>query len=274
MENTQALGDLKSTHSPSKTFIYFAIAVCIVFTGISGMIYFGGIVSVQEGRSHFAGDLSILYWCIVFIMGLAAVILITALVLSKGKTYHLYEQGIVIQDKDEKKTLLFKDIDDLYLFRSGKSFITNNIAFRNRAEDQWEVITARYRKVSKAIEFITTQHESIKVPLLLKQLENGLSVTFQYITYGTALSRQLFSTGTKSFLKVQPKEIIVYKDQLVIDSKQIMTSTISRFEANDWISQISLYTKDNNVVFSTSTNGIFSGLTFITLLDKLVNSRK
>lgn len=272
MENTHVLGDLKSTHAPSKTFIYLTIFIFIIFSGISGLIYYGGILSVQQGKSNFSGDISVLYWAIAFIMGLAVFFLFLSIMLTKGKTYLIHEGGIISDDKGEKKTLLFKDMDDLYLFRSGKSFMTNNIAFRNRNDKQWEVITPRYSKEFKAIELITEQHQAINTPEILKKLASGQSVTFNYINYGTSVSKQLFATGTKSFLKVEPKDIVVYKDHMVIDSKQIMFSTLSRFSSNDWISKISIYDKDNNVVFSTSTNGIFSGYTFISLLDHLINN--
>lgn len=108
---------------------------------------------------------------------------------------------------------------------------------------------------------------------MIKKLAAGQHITSKYITYGTSVSKQIFATGTKSFLKVQTKDIVVYKDHMVIDSKQIMFSTLSRFSANDWISKITIYNKDNNAVFSTSTNGIFSGYTFITLLDHLINQK-
>jgi len=270
MESTQALGDLKRTHSPSKTFTYFAVFVFILFTAITGFIYFKAVIPVQEGTMNFSGDISIMYWVMAFIMIMALVILITAVSLSKGNTYYLYENGIVTEDKIGKKTQLFEDIQDLYLFSSGRTFVTNNIAFRNREENRWEVITPRYTKELKAIEFITQQHQLINVPEYLKRLEAGGNVTFQYISYNDAASKKLFALGTKSFLKVKPKDIVVYNDHLLIDNKNIMIADLSRFSTNNLMSKISLFDKDNKEVFSTATNGVFSGQTFITLLDKLV----
>ncbi|AOM79813.1 hypothetical protein [Pedobacter steynii] len=271
MNQTQELGALKSKHNPGKGFTYFAIFTLILFTAISAMIYFEGILAVQEGRLRFSGDISILYWCIAFIMGLGIVILLTALKLSKGKTFYLYEKGILTEGNGAGKIQLFENLDDLYLFSSGRTFITNNIAFRNREEGNWEVITVRYTKVFKAIEFITTQHELLYVPKMQKELAENKPVTFQYISYDTALGKKLFATGTQSFLKVQPKEIILNKDHLIIDAKKIMIADLNHFSVNNWISQISLYNKENKVVFSTATNGIFSGRSFVSLMDKLIN---
>lgn len=271
MKNTQELGALKSSHSPGKGFTYFAFFILILFSGISGMIYFEGILAIKAGRMNFSGDISILYWSIAFIMGLGLIILFTALKLSQGKTFHLYEKGILTEGKGENKVQFYEDQEDLYLFSSGRTFITNNIAFRSREQGDWETITVRYTGVLKAIEFISNQHETLYVPKALKELAQGQPVTFQYISYGDAIGKKLFATGTQSFLKVQPKEIIVHQDHLVIDAKKIMISDLQRFSVNSWTNQINLYNKENKIVFSTSTHGVFSGQSFITLLDQLIN---
>lgn len=270
MGRTQETGELKSTHKPSKAFTYFAIFVFVLFTAICGFIYFGGILPVLEGKANFAGDISILYWVMVFIMAMAVIILATALTLSKGKTYHLHEGAILSTDKNGTKTQLFEELDDIYLFSSGKTFITNNVAFRNRAENQWEVITPRYTRELKAIEFIVARHEAINVPLQMEILEKGGSVTYQYISYGESAMKKLLATGTKSFLKVKPKDIVLYQDRLIIDSTTIWIKDLISFSNNSMIGKVTLTDKNNKVVFSTATNGIFSGQTFIVLLDKLV----
>jgi len=271
MNNVQELGALKSKHNPGKGFTYFAIFILILFSAISAFIYFGAILAVKEGKMNFSGDISILYWCIAFIMGMGIAILLLALKLSQGKTYTLYEKGILTAGKGQNKVQLFEDLEDLYLFSSGRSFLTNNIAFRSGKEDSWETITPRYTNVISAINLMTTQHEKFYVPKVLKELEQNKTITFQYINYSTAMGKKLFATGTNSFLNVQPKEIAVNKDYLVIDSKKIMISDLNHFSVNNWISQISLQDKENNIVFSTSTNGIFSGRSFVSLLDQLIN---
>lgn len=270
MNQTQELGALNSKHNPGKGFTYFAIFILILFSAISAFIYFGAIVAVQEGKMNFSGDISVLYWAIALIMGLGVGILLLALKQSKGKTFYLYEKGIVTEGDGQQKTQLFKDLE-LYLFSSGRTFLTNNIAFRTRKDGNWETITARYPKVFKAIDFITTQHEALYVPMALKELEANRSVTFNYINYDTALGKKLFATGTQSFLNVQAQEIVVHQDYLVINSTKIMISDLNRFVVNNWISQINLHNKENKVVFSTATNGIFSGKSFVSLLDKLIN---
>lgn len=274
MKNTTQLGAFSSKHSPAKGFLYFSYFIFVLFSGISGLIYFKGILAVKEGRMNFSGDINMLYWVIAFIMGLALIILFSVYKMTRGKTHHLYENGIITEDDGQSKTRFFQDMEDIYLFSSGKSFTTNNLAFRNRSEGDWEILTVRYSKVFKAINYITDRHAHLYVDKILGELENNKSVTFHYISYGTSLQKRMFATGTGSFLKVEPKDIIVYKDRLVIDSKTILISNLERFSVNNWINQISLYNKQNEVVFSTATNGIFSGRSFITLMDILINQTR
>jgi len=274
MENTTQLGAFSSRHSPAKGFLYFSYFIFILFSGISGLIYFKGILAVKEGRMNFSGDINILYWVIAFIMVLGLIILFSVYKMTQGKTHHLYENGIITEDDGQSKTLFFRDMEDIYLFSSGKSFTTNNLAFRNRSGGDWEILTVRYSKVFKAINYITDRHAHLYVDKILAELGNNKSVTFNYINYGTSLRKRIFATGTNSFLKVEPKDIVVYKDRLIIDSKTIMISNLERFSVNNWINQINLYNKQNEVVFSTATNGIFSGKSFITLMDKLINQTR
>lgn len=273
MTDSLSLGEFKSKHAPSKAFFYLAIVIFVLFTGISGLIY-SAILSVEQGKSNFNGDISVLYYSIAFIMLMAIVILLFAIKATKGKTYYIHTGGIIAEDKAERKTLLFSTIDDVYVFRSGKSFVTNNVAFRNRTNGEWEVITARYNGATNAVETIKELHKVINTPVYMERMDNGKGITFQYISYKTAVAKQLFATGTSSFLNVKPKDIVLYKDRLVIDDQEVMLHTLIRFSTNEFLSQINIYNKENQVVFSTATNGIFSGYTFVTLLDILVNQQK
>lgn len=269
MEKVYELGALESKHAPSKGFMYFAMLVFILFSGISLLIYFGGIKAIQEERMNFSGDVDLLYYVIAILMALGIGMLFFAVQFSKGKTFLLYENGVVTDNEGEKKTYFFAEIEDVYLFSSGRSFITNNIAFRTRKEGQWEVITSRYKRVRKAIDFITARHQAIYVPQALQQLGAGKQVTFEYISYATALGKGLLAMGTKSFLKVDSKKVVVYKDRLVIGGKEVLISDLEGFSANNWIRQISIYDKNKKAVLRTSTNGMFSGLTFMALLEQL-----
>lgn len=268
------IGQQKGVFKPSKAFLYFSIFVFIIFTLIGAIIYFMGIVAVQEGKMNFSGDISILYWVIAIILLLGAMMVWLALTISKGKTYVVYEAGIVVQDKKGERTLLFEELDDLYLFSSGRSFVTNNIAFRKREDQQWEVITARYGKVLGAVKLITEQHQLINVPAHLKHLANGGTLTFNYVSYKDSAFKKLLATGTQSFLKVKTNDILVAETYLIIDGQKIMIKDLKRFSTSNLLNRISLHNDADEVVFSTAVNGIFSGTTLIVLLDKLVNEQK
>ena len=82
-------------------------------------------------------------------MALGLVLCTIAIYLSKGAAFHLYQNAIVIDNKGDKETLYFKEIQDVYLFTSGKRiFDINNIAVRKNSTAQWHTISARYSSMS------------------------------------------------------------------------------------------------------------------------------
>lgn len=272
MNKKLELGKLELKSTPSKAFFYFAIFILIVCIAICGLIYFGGIV--YEGRLSFSGDISILYKAMAGIMTLGIAILVLSIFFTKGTTFYLYEQGIVSDNKGEQQTTLYTDIQDVYLFTSGKRiFGANNIAYRTDERTDWQVISAKYSNYAKAIQLIRTRQEEANVSKMLQQLNEGQSVTFHYIEYAKLLATQAFALNTKSYLNVTPKSMILYKDKLIAGHETIYLAEVQHFSLNDWTNQIKLSSKGNKTLFAISFYSVFSGDNFVSLLDKLINKQ-
>lgn len=224
---------------------------------------------------NFSGNVSILYYCIAFIMVLGLIIFATALYLSKGPVYYLYQNAIVIDNKGSKETLYFKDIQDVYLFTSGKRiFDINNIAVRKSSTAQWHPISARYSDIYKVIAFIRSTHRSVNVPILLKKLEEGESVNFTYVDFKDLAMKRFMAINTNSYLNIKTKTIFLFQDKLVFDSEVIYFKEIHHFSITDLTNQIQLIDTDDQTVFKKSYNSVFSGDTFTALLDELINKNK
>ena len=275
MKSSSELGPFIRKSAVSKAFLYFSYVILVLFTAISLFIYFKAIVPVTEGTLNFSGDVSILYYCIVFIMALALIIYSIAVYLSKGSVFYLYQNAIVIDNKGSKETLYFKDIQDVYLFTSGKRiFDINNIAVRKNSTAQWHPISARYSDIYKVIEFISSTHRSVNVPILLKKLEEGESVTFTYVDFKDLAMKQFMAINTNSYLNIKTKTMSLFQDKLIIDSQVIYFKEIHHFSITDLTNQIQLINSDEETVFKKSYNSVFSGDTFTALLDELINNNK
>lgn len=262
---------LKSRHSPSKIFVYFAVGIFVFLSGLAWLIYMEAIVPAEARNSfsfygvkhpvNFSGKLDQLYWIIILIMVFAISPLLIAINLSFGKAYYLYEKGIVTENGGQLKTILFEDIEDLGLFSSGNSFNPNNIAFRNRKEGRWEIMTARNRHIFKAIDLIISHHQVLYTAKVLKEIQIGNGIVFNYISD---------SIPGKSFLNLPPKEITVYKHHLVINEVQLRIEDVSHFSTDN--NRISLYSKENDIAFDTSLMGFFSSKSFIAVLHGLIKT--
>lgn len=275
MKSNPELGAFVRKSSVSKAFLYFSYGILVLFSGLSLFIYFKLIIPVNQGTTHFSGDVSILYYSIVFIMALALLIFATASYLSRGLLFYLYENGIVTEKKGTTETLYFKDIQDVYLFTSGKRiFGVNNIAVRKNSTSNWYPISARYSSIFKVIEFIRSRHVAVYVPIMLKKLEEGQSVDFTYVDFKNLAMKQFTALNTNSYLNVKTKTMQVFKDRLVVDSQTIYFKEVLRFSVTDWTNQMQLMNTDEKVVFKKAFTSVFSSDSFIALLDELVNKNK
>lgn len=282
MYNLPGLGILKSKHGPPKIFVFFAVGIFLFLSGLAWLIYVEAIIPAEEQNhlsfssvkysTNLSEEIDRLYWVIILIMVIAIAILLTAVSFTLGKTYYIYEKGIVTENSGQLKTILFEDIDDLGLFSSGKSFNPNNIAFRNRKEDQWEIMTARNRHIFKAIDLISSYHKVLYTAKVFKEIEIGNSIIFNYISDPSlneiAANGEHITRSGNSFLNLTPKEIKVYRHYLIIDELKLRIEDISRFITDD--DSISLYNKDNKIAFTTSLMGFFSSESFITVLHRLI----
>ena len=275
MKSSSELGTFVRKSAVSKAFLYFSYVILVLFTAISLFIYFKAIIPVTEGKLNFSGDVSILYYCIVFIMALALIIFSIAVYLSKGSVFYLYQNAIVIDNKGSKETLYFKDIQDVYLFTSGKRiFDINNIAVRKNSTAQWHPISARYSDIYKVIAFIRSTHRSVNVPILLKKLEEGECVTFTYVDFKDLAMKQFMAINTNSYLNIKTKTMSLFQDKLIVDSQVIYFKEIHHFSITDLTNQIQLINSDEEIVFKKAYNSVFSSDTFTALLDELVNKNK
>lgn len=275
MKSTPELGPFIRKSAVSKAFLYFSYAILVSFTAISLFIYFKAIIPVNQGTLNFSGDVSILYYCIVFITVLGLILFSIAVYQSKGSVFYLYQNAIVIDNKDSKEILYFKDIQDVYLFTSGKRiFDINNIAVRKNSTAAWHPISARYSDIYKVIAFIRSTHRSVNVPLLLKKLEEGESVTFTYVDFNDLAMKQFMAINTNSYLNIKTKTIFLFQDKLVFNSQVIYFKEIHKFSITDLTNQIQLINSDQETVFKKSYNSVFSSDTFTALLDELINKNK
>ena len=66
----------------------------------------------------------------------------------------------------------------------------------------------------------------------------------------------------------------IFKDRLVVDSQIIYFKEVLSFSVTDWTNQIQLLNTDGKVVFKKAFTSVFSGDSFVTLLNELVNTDK
>jgi hypothetical protein len=112
------------------------------------------------------------------------------------------------------------------------------------------------------------------VPILLKKLEEGESVTFTYVDFKDLAMKQFMAVNTNSYLNIKTKTIFLFQDKLVFDSQVIFFKEIHHFSITDLTNQIQLINNDGKTVFKKSYNSVFSNDTFTALLNELISKNK
>lgn len=275
MKSNSELGTFIRKTAISKAMLYIAYPLFVFLTGLSVFIYFILIRSINDGSINFSEDISVLYYSIAFLMTLAILLLVLAIYISRGPIFYIYENAIIIKNKDTKKTLFIKDIQDVYLFTSGKNILgINNIAFRTNNTEDWYPISARYSAIYIVIKFLRSRHAELYTPLVLKKLEEGHAVNFTYVDFSNLVMKQFAALNTKSYLNIKTKTMQLYKDKLVVESETIYFADLLSFSVSDWTNQIQLTNRANKIVFKKAFTSVFSGDSFAAVLDELVNKNK
>jgi hypothetical protein len=274
MKSNPELGKFVRKSALPKAFPYLSYGILVLFSGLSLFIYFKLIEPISRGTIRFDGGVGILYYFIIFITAIPLIISYVATYMSRGAIFYLYENGIVTNSKGNTETLYFKDIQDVYLFTSGKNmFAFNTIAIRKNSSADWHPISARYSGIYQVIEFIRSRHISVYLPLLLKKLEEGNSVDFTYVDFKNLPIKQFKSININSYLNGKTKTMQVFKDKLMVDSQIIYFKEVLNFSVTDWTNEIQLINTDEKVVFKKAFSSISSCDSFIALLDELINKR-
>ena len=131
----------------------------------------------------------------------------------------VYENGIEAYHR-EHEFLTFDEIGDLYFFVTGNfRFGPNNLAFRKDKSDSWKLISAHHSN-NQLFDELLNQHITFRVPYLLKQISLGEKIEFHYLDRVTAIQKNAFSFGAKSFLTDKHNTLTLDQTHLHLDGKK------------------------------------------------------
>lgn len=249
---------LKPSQSTSYVFMFFGILFLIAAIGTLYVLRFIVPPSSNLPKST--------YSVVVLFLAIAGFSLYKAKNQNQLAKIKLDEESIT--NLKTNKTILWKDISDLYFFSSGKVIgLANNLAYRIEEDLPFTSISAeQYSR--KDLETIEALHLNPRVKEVLQNIRNDKNVKFFFIPQSNMI-KQALNVSSAQFLDIKTDEILIKSQSLTYKNENYPLSDLSVID----ISQSGKYllkTKSGIEILSFDKLSLMSCEVFRNVINELV----
>jgi hypothetical protein len=272
-------GQLIKTYRHGKGFLVFMLLFAIVMLGLAGFVlYLGTILPAGSAGANTSRDFSPQ----VLIYSTSGLLIVISAVLFglyawqkklRGTHYEVYEHGIVAISGADHRYTAFAEIEDLYLFSSGQTAISGlitNLAYRPNESEPFHRTIASLKGFFEFQEQVRELHVRERLPVVMKQLETGGAVTFNYVPTGQVWRKRIAG----DFLNITTLPINVTPEFLEVEGSKVPLSTLSTVDLNKWTEMVTINDATGRQILSTVCTGIMSHDLFLTTLDVLLDGER
>jgi hypothetical protein len=272
-------GQLIKTYRHGKGFPLFILLFALVMMGLSGFVlYLGTILPTGITGADTSRDFSpqsLIYFSSGLLIVICAVLfgLYTWQKKLRATHYEVYEHGIVAISGADHRYTAFAEIEDLYLFSSGQTAISGlitNVAYRRNDSEPFHRVIASLKGFFEFQQLVRELHVRERLPVVMKKLESGGAVTFNYVPTGQVWRKRIGG----DFLKVTTQAIVVTRDSLDVEGSKVPLSTLSTVDLNNWTENVAIEDATGRQILSTVCTGIMSHDLFLTTLDVLLDAER
>ncbi|WP_077049234.1 hypothetical protein [Pseudomonas sp. KK4] len=272
-------GQLIKTYRHGKGFPLFILLFALVMMGLSGFVlYLGTILPTGITGANTSRDVSpqsLIYFSSGLLIVISAVLfgLYTWQKKLRATHYEVYEHGIVAISGADHRYTAFAEIEDLYLFSSGQTAISGlitNVAYRRNDSEPFHRVIASLKGFFEFQQLVRELHVRERLPVVMKKLESGGAVTFNYVPTGQVWRKRIGG----DFLNVTTQAIVVTRDSLDVEGSKVPLSTLSTVDLNNWTENVAIEDATGRQILSTVCTGIMSHDLFLTTLDVLLDAER
>lgn len=178
--------------------------------------------------------------------------------------FEVHEKGIFHARGRTTTYTPFADIEDVYLFNSGKAAGSfTNLAYRKNGEDPFKLANTHLKDFTEFQELFFALHLRERMPVALHALELGDSISFNYVSIGQVWRKRIFG----NFLDITTAPIRLSKHTFEANGRPMPTSMLRRDTLRHWTDNLVIKNMAGEVQFSTVAIGILSVDLFINLFD-------
>ena len=181
--------------------------------------------------------------------------------------FEVHEKGVFHAKGRTTTYTPFADIEDVYLFNSGKAAgLFTNLAYRKNGKDPFKLANTHLKNFTEFQELFFALHLRERMPVAMHALELGDSITFNYVSTGQAWRKRIFG----NFLDITTEPIRLSKHTFEAHGRPMPTSMLRRDTLRHWTEDLVIKNMSGEVQFSTVAIGILSVDLFINLFDYVV----
>lgn len=179
---------------------------------------------------------------------------------------NLTTEGLTYNDTN--KSVLWKNISDLYLFSTGKVLgLANNLAYRTSENEPFTHISAMQYDID-GLEKIQEFYINPRVTEVLGMLNNGKTVTFHYIPLSNSL-KQSFNISESQFLNIKTESILLNNKEITVTNKTYALTELSVIGLNN-SGDYQLKTQAGEVILEFNRMNLMSAEVFRNVINQLV----
>jgi hypothetical protein len=250
----------KYAHSRSLMFVWMFFA-----TIVGGVGFFILSLITHIGKTlHFNGNISILYAAGYGAIVIAAsIVLITIIAIKSQPVFYVYENAIRSTGKHGDKTDFFADIEDLFIFLMG------GFGYRTSCNSPWIFVGGRISGYGELTQKFRELHVKHRGDQLFKELMEGKTVIFHYISDEDARSKSNFASRN---LNYPTFNIELTQYHLRIKDSVIPVHRIKDIKSNYWIEKSEIIDVEGNLFHKMHPAAVISFDVLYDLLARLQES--
>ncbi|WP_338483512.1 hypothetical protein VRB68_19595 [Pseudomonas trivialis] len=277
-----ATGELIASFRHGKGFLIFSLIVGVVLLGLAVFVLYLGTLLPAGSEAPVAGETSrglsfsfsspqtLIYatsaLLAVFALGMFAVYAWHKKL--RAPVYNVFELGVERIVKGQRHYTAFADIEDLYLFGSGQTAMTDlvtNLAYRRNASEPFHRVIESLKGFYEFQQLMRERHVLARMPAVVATLEAGGSVMFNCINSGQVWGKRV----SGNFLKINTSPIAVSRTFLQYKGENVSMASLRTVDLNAWTENVVIKDESGKVVLSTVATGILSHDVFLHTLNAL-----
>lgn len=238
-------------------FVWWLLAALFAATGGSALF-----LAPRAGHQFaFGADAAVLYLAGSAFLALGVIVALGSWWRATTRPrFVLYENAITTIDRQGRRTDLYADLEDLFMFFWG------GLGYRATPQDPWVIISSETPRYDELSTRLCELHVQKRGERLFDKLMAGQSASFRCVTDEVALSKSFLGSPTMDH---PTYDLVLTAEQLRVQGRAIPMRSLAEAQADVWIARSAIVDANSNVFYSVHPAAVMSFDVLCRLIQRL-----